>query len=252
MSAGGLILAIECSNPSEALPGSVALGRRAGDAIEVVALRVLAPEGRHDDALMPAIDAMTRGAGAAARDIGAVCVSLGPGGYTAVRIGVTTAMMIGVANRARCIGAPTACVAAHEAFAHADDEAVVVTLAAKHGLVWSCVVRRGAPGVVERAGVRDAAALGELVRESGAGVCVGDRRLPEASREAARAAGARIEPIRLTARACLEASTHFEPVDPSRLAPIYAREPEAVRVWQINRARARDEAASRRREETGG
>ncbi|MFG0274397.1 MAG: tRNA (adenosine(37)-N6)-threonylcarbamoyltransferase complex dimerization subunit type 1 TsaB [Phycisphaerales bacterium] len=231
MAAGALTLAIETSNPPVQGGGSVALGR-VGDHMELLGERSLAPEGRHDDALMPAIDALCREHRVAARALKRVCASAGPGGYTAVRIGVTTAKMIAEASGAVCVGVPTACVAAHDAFGRLGVEAVIVTLAWKRGLGWSGVVRAAAPGVVERVGVRDAPGLATLMRESGVGVCLGDAHLPEAARDAVAATGGRIEALRLSAGACLAASRWFGGADPARVTPIYPREPEAVRVWR--------------------
>jgi tRNA threonylcarbamoyladenosine biosynthesis protein TsaB len=247
MAAGALTLAIETSNPAVQGGGSVALGR-IGETVEMLGERELAPAGRHDDALMPAIDALCREQGAAARDLARVCVSLGPGGYTAVRIGVTTAKMIAEATGAACVGVPTACVAAHEAFGRLGCDAVIVTLAWKRGVGWSGVVRAQAPGAVERIGVRDADGLAALVRESGVGVCLGDGHLPDEARAEVAGAGGRVEALRLSAGACLAASRWFEGVDAARVAPIYPREPEAVRVW---RARYGSDGATERRSDGG-
>jgi len=63
--AGALTLVIETSNPSRERPGEVGIAR--GD--ELVATRALAPSGRHDDALMPAVAGVCEGAGVAAREL---------------------------------------------------------------------------------------------------------------------------------------------------------------------------------------
>ena len=241
MAAGGLTLAIETSNPAVQGGGSVALAR-VGEIVELLGERTLAPEGGHDDALLPAIDALCRERGVRARDLDRVCVSLGPGGYTATRIGVTTAKMIAEATGARCVGVPTACAAAHDAFERGLGEIVVVTLAAKRGRAWSCVVTKAAPGAIERARVRGASELTALARETGAGACLGDRHLPDDARASLEGAGVRVEGIRLTAAACLAASRLFEETDPAAVAPIYPREPEAVRVWKRRADRASDRA----------
>jgi len=234
MAAGALTLAIETSNPAVQGGGAVALGR-IGAGVALLGERALAPAGRHDDALMPAIDALCREHGVRAQDLERVCVSVGPGGYTATRIGVTTAKLIAEATGASCVGVPTACVAAHDAFERGLGEVLVITLAAKRGRAWSCAVRAGAPEVVERAGVRDGAGLVALAHEVGAAVCLGDRHLPDEARAALVESGVRVETIRLTAASCLAASRRLEATDPARLTPIYPREPEAVRVWKARR-----------------
>lgn len=228
MAQADLTLAIETSNPSPSSPGSVALARTG----ELAGERSLAPEGRHDDALAPAIDALLREHGARPRDLARVCVSLGPGGYTAVRIGVTTAKMIALATGASCVGVPTACVAARAARDRGMTGPILVTLAAKRGRVWAGVVADARPEAVDRAGTYDAPSLATLAREAACAACLGDEHLPEAAREALRDAGVPVEPIRLSAGACLSVSTLLPATDAATLTPIYPREPEAVRVWK--------------------
>jgi len=230
MAQADLTLAIETSNPSPASPGSVALGRVRGATL--LGERGLAPEGRHDDALASAIDALLREHGARPRDLARVCVSLGPGGYTAVRIGVTTAKMIALATGAACVGVPTACVAASAARERGTTGSILVTLAAKRGLVWAGVVREDHPAIVERAGIYDAPSLAAVAREARCAVCLGDEHLPEPARDALREAGVPVEPMHLSAGACLRLSPLLPLVDPAALNPIYPREPEAVRVWK--------------------
>ena len=229
MSAGEWTLAIETSNPS-ACPGgagTVALAR-AGDVFE----RRLAPSGRHDDALMPAIDALTRAQGAAPRDIGRVAVSLGPGGYTSVRIAVTTAKMLCEATGAGCIGVPTACVAAHAHRTSTGDVDVLVGLASKRERAWMCVVRASASAAFEEAGVCDGDEAVALTSASGVSVCLADEHFPAAMRAALEGAGVAMAPLSLTASACAAVSRLIEPTAPERLVPIYPRAPEAVRVWK--------------------
>ena len=58
----------------------------------------------HAEALMPMIDAAMREAGLAAAQLDAVAVSLGPGGFTGIRVGLAAAQGIALASDARLVG----------------------------------------------------------------------------------------------------------------------------------------------------
>jgi tRNA threonylcarbamoyladenosine biosynthesis protein TsaB len=58
----------------------------------------------HAEALMPMIDAAMREAGLAAHELDAVAVSLGPGGFTGIRVGLAAAYGIALAAQARLVG----------------------------------------------------------------------------------------------------------------------------------------------------
>lgn len=58
----------------------------------------------HAEALMPMVDAAMREAGLAARELGAVAVSTGPGGFTGIRVGLAAAHGIALAANARLVG----------------------------------------------------------------------------------------------------------------------------------------------------
>ncbi|MGP1346073.1 MAG: tRNA (adenosine(37)-N6)-threonylcarbamoyltransferase complex dimerization subunit type 1 TsaB [Phycisphaerales bacterium] len=175
-----ILLAIESTNPSgEGAPGcSPGVGiylaaagpahgpgagtgaapptnaaRRAGvagapneaDGVRCLAHRALEPRERHDDALAPMIDAACREAGIAPGALGAIAVSLGPGGYTACRIAAATAQCIAEATGCACFGVPTARALAHaEAMsmamapgaAHPAGQRFAVLLAWKREDVW--------------------------------------------------------------------------------------------------------------------
>ena len=106
-----LTLAIETSNPANG-PGEVAIGARAAEGTSVLAIEQVTPRGRHDDALMPAIDAALKRAGATPRDLKRVAVSVGPGGFTGLRIAVATAKVIAEATGAHVAPVRSAHVAA--------------------------------------------------------------------------------------------------------------------------------------------
>lgn len=67
---------------------------------------------RHADDLVPAIDRLLRRHGLAPRDLGAVAVSIGPGGFTGLRLAVTTAKMFAFTLGVPIAAVPTAVVVA--------------------------------------------------------------------------------------------------------------------------------------------
>lgn len=221
MTSPPLALAIETSNPS-ACPAEVGVGAIGGGAAFV---ECLSPARRHDDDLMPAIDRVCRAAGVRPADLGAVVVSIGPGGYTGLRIAVTTARFIAEATGAACIGVPTAEVAAGAAARDGRPFAVALASKGEHAFVTPFDAQ-GRPTAAGR--VLDAGGVGVL----GLPRLIGDGFLPESMREMASASGISVEPLVLGASCLLRTAAGRESVDPSRLLPLYAREPEAVRLWR--------------------
>lgn len=224
-----LTLAIEISNPSaaEGNPGAhpgVAIGEGiAGPSARVLDSEPLAQGREHDDDLLPAIDRLTRRLSIGPRDLNRVAVSVGPGGFTSLRLAVAAAKMICEATGARCCAVPTARVAAR-AFAPAQGS-FAVALSAKGDSVFATVF--DASGIEQRAGHIVGA---EQIRALGAKILLADSYLPEAIRNACRGS-LDIVPIPLNARACFAASLSEPDCDALDLAPIYPRPPEAVVKW---------------------
>jgi len=129
-----LILALEtaCRRPSVAL----LRGR------EVLA-EVDAPEGRTGaESLLPGVDAALRHASVTLREVEGFAVSIGPGSFTGLRVGVATA-------KGLCFGsgrpvAPVPTLAAVAAGASVYDKPVVALLDAQRGEVYAALYR--APG----------------------------------------------------------------------------------------------------------
>ncbi len=245
-----LTLAIETSNPaaSEGGVGSVALGvvaasggRGGGgagsDQVREVEVRRLAPHGRHDDALMPAIDEMIRLRGVRPVDVQRIAVSIGPGGFTGVRIAVVTAIMLGEATGAEVIPVPSALVAL---WPHRMGGAgrVAVALCGKRDSAWVAMYDVDGSGGARARGsaVMTAMELAAAHAAAPLATIVADDHLPAPMRAWAGGAGVEVAPPRLSALHCLEASAGIAPVAPINLAPIYPREPEAVRKWRDLRA----------------
>lgn len=227
-----LVLGIETSNPSASAgdghaasgigPG-VALARVEGGTVQVLGVEAIDPQRPHDAGLMPVIDRLTRRVGVRPRDLRGVAVSIGPGGYTGVRVAVTTAKFIAECTGAACFGVPTALVIAARVEA---EGAFAVALGSKDGTAF--VTRFDAAARAIDAGrLLSVEGVGELP-----GLLIADRFLPAAMREAASARGIEIRPPIFDPVACVEASLGLEAVDPALLVPLYPREPEAVTKWR--------------------
>ncbi|MCA9289550.1 MAG: tRNA (adenosine(37)-N6)-threonylcarbamoyltransferase complex dimerization subunit type 1 TsaB [Phycisphaerales bacterium] len=219
------MLAIETSQRR----GEVALREASGRVHE----EALATRDRHDDDLLPAIDRVCARAGVRALDLEAVAVSVGPGGFTGLRIAVATAKGLAEAIGARLVAVPSALVAAASIAPPAARAHVI--LASKGESCWlTTVVRTGARWTIEgEPGLVDAGAIAL----DGIDVVCGDRFTPEALRARCDAGAVPlVEPV-FGAAACLaEASARWSAgvvTDALRLSPVYAREPEAVTLWRL-------------------
>ena len=237
MSDPTLTLAIEASNPSAAgsTPG-VALGRVTRESqreraasVELLGVELLRSTARHDDDLLPAVErlwssAVESGRVKNRREIGCVAVSVGPGGFTGLRVAIAAGKMIAEVLGARCVAVPSACVVARRVAADFP-RPFAVLLASKRETTIATVFADGAPGAAQEI---DAAGLAAL----GVGGLIADSFLPESIAAEATRLGLKVaEPV-FDPAACLEAAADLPTVDPASLAAIYGREPEAVRKWR--------------------
>jgi tRNA threonylcarbamoyladenosine biosynthesis protein TsaB len=234
----GLTLAIEISNPSSGPRGEVRAGPEstvlAGPGVALARdggepdTELLNQTGRHDDDLMPAIDRLFRRAGARPADLSRIALSIGPGGYTSLRIAVATAKLLAEATGAQVLPIPSAHVAA---FFIPDAAPMLVCLASKGTTAHATLLPAGPHRFAHAQvlGLIDAAALAP----SGCRTIVGDRFLPEPFRDAAQRAKIPIlEPV-FAAASLLHLARAASPADPLALAPLYAREAEAVTQWRL-------------------
>lgn len=248
-------LAIESSNPSaedfanrageperaSGVPGGggmgVALAEMAADgatwaiAGEVLVEPLRRGGGREDD-LMPAIDRVCRRAGVDAGRIGLVAVSVGPGGFTALRVSVTVANVISYAKGSLCVAVPSASVVARR-IVHSERFAVL--LASKGPTAFATVFspgwdRTGLSPIGKIVGAPD---IGELDVD----LIVADRHLAAPIRREAESRGIRIEPPTFDPAACLELATLLPGAPAGTLLPLYPREPEAVTLWNARQGR---------------
>ncbi len=218
-------LAIETSGRS----GSVTLGR--GD--EIIDTAELPHKRRHNVELLPTIDSLCKQHGVTPDAISQVYVSLGPGSFTGLRVGITTAKMLALVNRVELFGIPTLDVLAENA--SADTQYVAVCLNLKRDTVHSCVYQRD--GETWSATVDpELRTMAELLEASPRPVSVIGDPLPPIPDETAqgitvldpRYAVGRSEAVWQLGR---HAAKTRKPDDPMTLAPLYIREPEAVELW---------------------
>jgi tRNA threonylcarbamoyladenosine biosynthesis protein TsaB len=272
-----LTLAIEVSNPSSGPRGrieqdgdhffagpGVALGERKVTWPVDEDVELLHEGPRHDDDLMPAIDRLFRRRGATPADLkdGRIAVSVGPGGFTGLRIAVATAKMLAEATGARTVAVPSASAAAW--CLPVSSAPAVVCLASKGETVHATLLpRAGANGdwweatgspalrkIVDpltlsrtdgliRAGkgwMAAACSLGIVgaaeIEPLAPRTLIADRFLPASiAAMAGRIGAAIIEPI-FAAQSVLHIANGMDPIDPVALAPLYPREPEAVTLWR--------------------
>lgn len=221
----GWMLAIETSNPSADGPGpgpGVAVRTPDGE----IGAEPLNEGSARDDDLLPAIERLRERLDLAPSGLGAVAVSLGPGGYTALRTSIMTAATLAEVNGARLFGVPTSLSLA-EAL---DDNAfpALICLASKRGTAHATVVA-GRGDQTQDLGVMEASSL-HFGRYR---TVVADRFLPQTFSDAAHASGTPIVAPTFDARLVLRAASALPAVPPAEIRPLYGREPEAVRQWRL-------------------
>lgn len=228
----GLILAIETSNPSSWTPATTVMPGVAiaslDDPSRPLATAACDPRSR-DETLMQAVDAAFRSLGASPANLRRIVVSVGPGGFTALRVAITVAKSLSLTTGAATVAVPSAFVAAKHA-AKSAQSPFAVALASKGEDCWltafdaACKpTNPSKPGFLATA--RDLADLG-IAR------LVADQHLPESIRAEATTLGITIELPTFDPACCLAAAAELPDIDPLSLNLIYARMPEAVRKWR--------------------
>lgn len=225
----GLILGIETSNPSAVEPGcgwspAVALARHAAGTLTPLGTEALNLDRPQDDDLLPAIDRLFRRAGVLPRDLRAIALSTGPGGFTALRIATASAKMIAEVTGSLVFGVPSACVVARRAECTAP---FAVALASKNDSVWLTQFGANTPPIAD----------GQLIHArdfapATLAALIADRFLPAPFADACAAAGVPILRPVFDPLAVIEVSQRAAAIDPVSLLPIYPREPEAVTKWR--------------------
>ena len=221
-------ISIETSCPR----GSLALGR-GDDLVETVRFDAAR---RHATQVIARLAEMVRAAGLGPRDLAEVYVSVGPGSFTGVRVGVTVARTLAQAlPGVRCVAVPTAAAVAENARERAFEHLGVVLDAREGRVYFAPFARRGARLVGD--GPAGVVAARDLLRRMpilligpalqyedlrGHGVRIGDPR-DEALHLA------RADNVWRVGRRMARAG-EFTPYP--QVLPIYPRKPEAVRLWE--------------------
>jgi tRNA threonylcarbamoyladenosine biosynthesis protein TsaB len=116
-------------------------GGRVGLAVGgAIAQAPLDPTRRHNRDLAPAADGLLRAAGLTPKQLHGVMVSVGPGSYTGLRVGVMSAKALAYATGCRLVAVPTFHAIAEQAPAEA--QTVDVIADALQGLVYAQRFRR--------------------------------------------------------------------------------------------------------------
>jgi tRNA threonylcarbamoyladenosine biosynthesis protein TsaB len=224
-----ILLAIEASQKR----GGVSVRDRRGQ----VHVEWLAPSSRHDDDLMPAIDRLYARLRLEPMATDALGVSIGPGGFTGLRIAVSTVKMLAEVLGAKIIAVPSALVVAES---YEGPEPIIVALASKRQTVWATRLkrRRGAWAIVGEAALVDALCLEQIK------TVVADDHLPATLRTACGKAGVPVVEPTFDPRACLAVASRLlqqgQATDPLALRPLYPRPPEAVTTWERRHLRPDD------------
>jgi tRNA threonylcarbamoyladenosine biosynthesis protein TsaB len=121
-----LVLGLDTSES----PGSVALMDDAGLAVE----RSLPEPFRHAECLLPTVEILLQECGRTRDDIARICVNLGPGSFTGLRIGLATAKGMSQARGIELVGVDG--MAAYRERAGAA-ERVCVVIASRRDLVYA-------------------------------------------------------------------------------------------------------------------
>jgi tRNA threonylcarbamoyl adenosine modification protein YeaZ len=219
-----LTLAIESSNPSSGGSPGVAIGLVTGSEVEILDSEPLGTGERHDDLLMPAIARLMSRVEKDPGSLDRVVCSIGPGGFTGLRIATAAANMIALSAKARLFGVPSAWVAAAQTELN---EPFAVALACKGDTCYlTCFGADRLP--ISEGSIVDPDGIAGL----GISTLFADIFLPESIRAACEAANIALEPPCFSAACCLQLAGQAQEIHVGQLAPLYGREAEAVTKWR--------------------
>jgi tRNA threonylcarbamoyl adenosine modification protein YeaZ len=214
-------LAIETSQGS----GGLALR----DASGIVHVATLTSKSGVDDQLMPELDRLAREAQCAPMELSLVGVSIGPGGFTGLRIATATAKMLAETTSCSLAAVPSAlvCASVWASNEPGHDGPLAVALASKRDTTWLSIIEEG---VVTWAGLVDAASA--EVHLARCSILLADAYLPGPITDLAKGYSMAIEPPTFAPEATLELALAMNLAGlqecSTTLSPLYPRVPEAV------------------------
>ncbi|MCP3935252.1 MAG: tRNA (adenosine(37)-N6)-threonylcarbamoyltransferase complex dimerization subunit type 1 TsaB [Actinomycetia bacterium] len=226
-----LILAIETATPQV----GVALASFDGAVASFHASR----DRRHAESLVPAIDFVCRQAGVVPADLGAVAVDVGPGLFTGLRVGLSTAKTMAHALRIPMVGISSLDLLAFSA--RLTERHIVAGVDARRGEIFVATYRRVHGGVqrLTEPTVTTPDVVGGVVEAFGEDcLFVGDG-MSRYADTFCRLRGVEMatESLRYPSAAALAELAHSkavreEFVQPRDIEPIYLREPDATPNWK--------------------
>ena len=212
--------------------GGVALGR--GD--QLIECKDLGKSRQHASRLPAELDALFTSHGLKPADLDHVFVSAGPGSYTGLRVAMAFASTLATTNsKLKIVSVPTA-LAIAERVSDRPWEKIAVALAAKDNAAWSVLIDRpdGTPKICEGPVIYSAE---EILQNWGSpllltGEATGYMDLPENDDLTIIPEEERfplVEGIWAVGRRMALEGTFTAA---NQIGPIYARKPEAVRLWE--------------------
>ena len=117
--------------------GAVSVCILAHGATEPLARETLPMQRGHAEALLPMLDRLVGGLDGGFGALGRVAVTVGPGSFTGIRVGVAAARALGLALKVPVIGISTLTVLAAPAIAGNTQFRIVAAIDAKHGCVYA-------------------------------------------------------------------------------------------------------------------
>jgi tRNA threonylcarbamoyladenosine biosynthesis protein TsaB len=99
----------------------------------------------HNEALMPLLDRLLRGAGVTARDLSGIGVDIGPGMFTSLRVGLSTAKGLALAHQLPVVGLSTLWSLARTA--RATMNRVLSVMDARKHQVYAALYIQGRPAI---------------------------------------------------------------------------------------------------------
>ena len=178
--------------------------------------------------------------------VDAIAIATGPGGFTGLRVSIACAKALALARDVKLIALPSARVFAASDVARGGNGPWLIALAAKNDSAWcihAATRRESASFQADSINFDAASILGAdefaarvtlIAREGGA--LLADEHLGSELTQLAVAAGLTQRALQTDsatlATLAVQAFARNDFIDPYAIAPIYAREPEAVTKWR--------------------